>query len=187
MYGTIEPHAGYRILRDLLEGIGKDHFVVTTNVDGHFLKAGYDPSIIYEMHGDLRHAQCNQPCTRDIYPMPRFAAEVVTVEEIPLCPRCGYILRPNVMMFSDSSLVWRNIDAGEDRYRRWAAPKMCIVGIEIGAGTAIPSLRWFGEEKTAGLLRINPAENEVSRSMDVGIPLGALEGIGLLEKIMRTP
>lgn len=181
MYGNIEPHAGYRILRDLLEGISKDHFVVTTNVDGHFLKAGYDPGIIYEMHGDLRHAQCNQPCTRDIYAMPRFTAELATEEEMPRCPNCGYVLRPNVMMFSDSSLIWRNIDAGEDRYRKWAANKMCILGIELGAGTAIPSLRWFGEEKTAALIRINPAEHQTSRSQDIGIPATALRGIMLLD------
>lgn len=177
MYGNTEPHQGYHLLLGMMADMKKDHFVVTTNVDGHFIKAGYDPNRIYEMHGSLGYAQCNQPCTRDIYPMPRFTAEVANAEEIPRCTRCGYILRPNVMMFSDSSLVWRNIDAGENRYRTWATAKMCILGIEIGAGTAIPSLRWFGEEKTAALIRINPAEYQVSRSRDIWLPNTALIGI----------
>lgn len=186
MYGDIQPHVGYHRLLGLLNDLGKDHFVVTTNVDGHFLRAGCDPGLIHEMHGDLRHAQCNQPCTRDIYPMPRFSAEVVTVDEIPRCPRCGYILRPNVLMFSDSSFIWRNVDAGEDRYRSWAKPRMELIGIEIGAGTTIPSLRYFGEERTSALIRINPAEHETNRTQDVGIAATATEGIDYLDKIMRS-
>lgn len=180
MYDSVLPHRGYLLLRKMLDDLGKDRFVITTNVDGHFIRSGYDPGIIHEMHGDLRHAQCNQPCSRNIYPMPRFIAEVVSPDDIPRCPGCGYILRPNVMMFSDSSLVWKNIDSGEDRYRRWAAPKMYMVGIEIGAGTAIPSLRYIGEERTAALIRINPAESEVRRSTDVGLALGAIEGVDAL-------
>jgi len=179
-YGSIEPHAGYHRLLDALVQHQKDYFVVTSNVDGHFQKAGYDPRRIYEIHGDLRHAQCVQPCTRDIYPMPAFTATVASVDDMPKCPRCGYILRPNVMMFSDSGLVWRNIDAGEDRYRTWAAPKMDLLGIEIGAGTVIPSIRYFGEEKTAALIRINPNESEVNRRQDVSVAATAANGIDLL-------
>lgn len=179
-YRDVQPHDGYhQLLRAMLDH-GKDYFVMTSNVDGHFHKAGYDPDRIHEIHGDLRHAQCNQPCTRDVYPMPAFTAALASADEIPRCPRCQHILRPNVMMFSDSSLVWKNIDHGEDRYRAWAAPKMNLLGIEIGAGTVIPSIRYFGEERTAALIRINPHESEPSRRQDVGIAATALAGIGML-------
>lgn len=187
MYGNTPPHQGYSMLRETLETIGKNYFVVTTNVDGHFLQAGYDPGLVYEMHGDLRHAQCIQPCSRNIVAMPRFTAEVATADDIPRCSNCGYILRPNVMMFSDSGLVWRNIDAGEDRYRKWATTKMNIVGIEIGAGTTIPSLRYFGEERTAALIRVNPMESETHRSQDVGMPMKALDGVLALAEILTDP
>lgn len=179
-YGDTRPHDGYHHLLKMLKDHQKDYFVVTSNVDGHFHKAGYDPNRIYEIHGDLAHAQCNQPCTRDVYPMPTFTATLSSDNEIPRCPRCQHILRPNVMMFSDSSLVWKNIDHGEDRYRAWAAPKMSLLGIEIGAGTVIPSIRYFGEERTSALIRINPNESEVNRRQDVGIAATAVNGIDLL-------
>lgn len=179
-YRDADPHDGYHRLLQALNAHGKDYFVVTSNVDGHFHKTGYDPRRIYEIHGDLRHAQCKQPCTRDVYPMPAFTATVASEDEIPRCPRCQHILRPNVMMFSDTSLVWKNIDQGEDRYRSWAAAKMNLLGIEIGAGTVIPSIRYFGEERTAALIRINPHESEPSRRQDVGIASTAVEGIRII-------
>ena len=177
MYAECGPHAGYHALLRLVTAHGKDHFVVTSNVDGYFIRAGFDPDRMHEIHGNLRYAQCNQPCTRDLYPMPRFTAEPVAMEDLPSCPHCGHVLRPNVMMFSDSSLVWRNIDAGEERYRRWAAAKMQILGIEIGAGTVIPSIRWFGEERTANLIRINPHDADVNRRGDISMAATALDGI----------
>ena len=51
------------------------------------------------------------------------------------------------------------------------------VVIEIGAGTAIPSVREFGHRQGCPIIRINPTESQVPRAGDVGIPLGALVGI----------
>ena len=56
-----------------------------------------------------------------------------------------------------------------------------VVIIELGAGTAIPWVRHFcqriGSEFKAPIIRINPREFEVSRSIDVGLPMGALEAL----------
>jgi NAD-dependent SIR2 family protein deacetylase len=183
-YGHTKPHAGYTRLLDAVNQHGKDYFVVTSNVDGHFHMAGYDPARIYEIHGDLRHAQCKQPCTRQLQPMPRFTATLSSIDEIPRCARCQQSLRPNVLMFSDPSMVWTNIDLGEDRFRRWMEPRMSVLGIEIGAGTVIPSIRYIAEERTSTLIRINPYESKVNRRHDVSMSHTAVEGINTLISLL---
>lgn len=181
-YGTMKPHSGYYQLLDLLQQHDKDHFVVTSNVDLAFHKAGYPAHKIHEIHGSLAHAQCAQACDRQTRPMPQFSCELVHEDEIPTCDKCGAILRPNVMMFSDPYLVWQQIDLGAAAYMHWCAPKLNVLGIEIGAGTQIPSIRLFGEERTSHLIRINPQESDVSRPQDVSIHMTALSGIDYLVK-----
>jgi NAD-dependent SIR2 family protein deacetylase len=116
--------------------------------------------------------------------MPRFTSTLSSIDEIPRCGRCQQILRPNVLMFSDPSMVWTNIDLGEDRFRRWMEPKMNVLGIEIGAGTVIPSIRYIAEERTSTLIRINPYESEVNRRHDVSMSYTALEGINMLVSLL---
>ena len=176
-YQNHQPHEGYRILLNVLKKHNKSYFVVTSNVDGHFLKAGYDPHNIYEIHGSLRHTQCTQPCCRNLTPMPKFISLLLSDSEIPQCPYCKKNARPNVLMFNDPNIVWTQIDQGQQSFKDWAAPKLAILGIEIGAGTGIPSIRLFGEERTCDLIRINPHEHETTRAGDVGLAMTALEGI----------
>lgn len=179
-YQNVKPHRGYQALLQCLMDRKKDYFVVTSNVDGHFQKAGYDAARVHEIHGDLRHAQCKNMCSHQLYPMPQFANTVNHVDEIAKCPRCNSILRPHVLMFSDPAFIWTNVDAGADRYREWSATKLNVVGIEIGAGRAIPSIRQFGESRTSALIRINLYESEPVRPWDMGIPATAVDGIDIL-------
>jgi len=51
MYRHTKPHEGYEILRDICKD--KEHFVVTSNVDGHFHKIGF--SNVYEVHGSINY------------------------------------------------------------------------------------------------------------------------------------
>jgi hypothetical protein len=51
------------------------------------------------------------------------------------------------------------------------------VVIEIGAGTAIPTVRRFGEAQDCPLIRINARERQVRPSGDVGLAMGGLEGL----------
>jgi NAD-dependent SIR2 family protein deacetylase len=181
-YQDTVPHEGYKILLDLLQSHNKKSFVVTSNVDGHFLKAGYDPQYLYEIHGNLRKIQCTQPCCRNLPSMPKFSSLLTSEQEIPKCPYCNKNARPNVLMFNDPGIVWTQIDQGQENFRNWAVSKMEVLGIEIGAGTGIPSIRIFGQERTTNLIRINPHEFVTSRTSDLGISAGGLEGIRALER-----
>ena len=66
--------------------------------------------------------------------------------------------------------------------------------VEIGAGTAIPSVRDFSrcmsEQYGARIIRINPREPEVANAEDVSIASGALvalEGIDAALKLLAKP
>lgn len=181
-YGDVKPHRGFTDLLNLFKQHNKDYFVVTSNVDGHFQKAGYDPSLIHEIHGDLQHTQCINACKRSLHPMPTFEREIESLDEIPKCPTCNHVLRPHVLLFSDSWFLWQNVDRGLDRYNTWAIKKLNIIGIEIGAGTVVPSIRYFGEERTSALIRINLHESDVTRSQDLAIAAGAVDGIDIIVK-----
>ena len=57
MYRKAEPHVGYEVLLDIVEKSPKvkDYFIVTSNVDGMFEKAGFDPEKIWEIHGNIHY------------------------------------------------------------------------------------------------------------------------------------
>jgi NAD-dependent SIR2 family protein deacetylase len=189
LYRKTAPHAGFLQLLDCGRQKKHGYFVFTSNVDGHFQKAGYDPERIVECHGSLQHLQCCNRCADYIWDT---AGETVTVDEatfraqspLPSCPRCGALARPNVLMFEDWEWNPSRMRAQEARFQGWlnllhrvgARP----VVVEVGAGTALPTVRNLSERVAddfgSTLIRINPRESEVPPGQ-LGIPLNAAEGI----------
>src|SRR5665213_1042633 len=66
LYKAKPPHHGYQILRRLVERIGSS-FVFTSNVDGHFLAAGFSPDQVVECHGSLSFLQCSRRCDDSLW------------------------------------------------------------------------------------------------------------------------
>ena len=59
-YQEHSPHKGFKILLEICsEFKNDDYFVYTSNVDGHFQKAGFPESKIIECHGSINHYQCS--------------------------------------------------------------------------------------------------------------------------------
>jgi len=85
----------YKALRDLL--IDKPHFVITTNVDGQFRKAGFNPAKLFEVQGDYAYMQCSKACHDKLYYNENLVKEMVAKtkkcripsELVPVCPVCG--------------------------------------------------------------------------------------------------
>jgi NAD-dependent SIR2 family protein deacetylase len=189
LYRRTNPHDGFRQLLEWGAAKAHGYFVFTSNVDGHFQKAGFDPARIVECHGSILHFQCASPCGDDIWDA---GSENVTVDEeifrarapLPKCRHCGALARPNVLMFGDDS--WnpartRQQDAALAKWLedlRYDSARLVIV--ELGAGRAFPTVRFTSEnlafETGATLIRINPREAEVSTE-HFSLPLGALEGL----------
>lgn len=191
LYRRTVPHDGFRLLREITERFSLDHFVVTSNVDGQFQKGGFDGERIWEVHGSIHHLQCSTPCSlaiwenREEIPVDE---ETMRARRIPRCPRCGGTARPNILMFGDFTWISDRSDAQRERFtdftlRHRGKP---LLVVEIGAGTAIPTIRRLSENLSQHngslLVRINPRDTWVPEQ-GVSIPSGGLEGIRQLYEI----
>ena len=111
---------------------------------------------------------------------------------IPKCKYCDGTARPNIMMFGDFSWDGERKGKQKDKYNRWIKgikkDKKILAIIEIGAGTAIPTIRLEGEHiakqtQRNKLIRINPREYSINQRIGWSLPFGGLEG---LEKILPS-
>lgn len=191
LYRQTLPHRGFA----LLQAWPQPKFVFTSNVDGHFHLAGFDPEAIVECHGSLRHLQCQSPsCTGDIWPADAVSLEINeetlhAAEPLPHCPACNRVARPNVLMFGDPYWIETRSAEQEARLDAWLQSHPCrdLAILEFGAGTAVPSVRMFCESiaaRGAKLIRVNPREPEAPPGA-IGIAAGAAATIAALDAEMR--
>lgn len=187
LYGSTTPHHGFTRLREIASRFELQHFVFTSNVDGHFVRGGFDESRVIECHGSIRHLQCAEPCCDSIWPADE--SQVIVDQStfraqdpLPKCPHCNGVARPNILMFGDANWVPDRTNAQERLYVRWLGELPTpgrTVGIELGAGTAVPSVRYEMQRQTRGgsdtLIRINPRESEIRDG--ISIPLGAADAL----------
>ncbi len=190
LYRDTVPHPGFSMLLNAAKR-KEEWFVFTSNVDGQFQRAGFDEEKIVECHGSIHHLQCTQ-CNAGIWSaegtevpidMERFRAL-----KWPRCERCGATARPNILMFGDWGWDSSRTDAQQARFedflQRIIVKRLDLVIVEIGAGTAVPTVRITGEriakELNGRLVRINPREPRIDSRLGWGLPLGGLEGIEAL-------
>lgn len=188
LYRQTKPHAGFGIVHKWAERMPAGYFVFTSNVDGHFQKAGFDPQRIVECHGSLEHVQCLRYCTSDVMPADELSVDVDETTfrarmPLPACPRCGGLARPNVLMFGDGQWMESRTREQHARYQRWlqGIRGSRLVIVECGAGTAVPSVRRECEQLGGTLIRINPREPQVPTGQ-IGIALGAREAIEQIDR-----
>ncbi len=192
LYRDIDPHAGFSILLQWIKRYGMDYFVATSNVDGHFQKAGFTEEKIYEVHGSIKYLQCLTPCSDNIWPSDESIAvdhSTMRAQNIPECPYCGEAARPNILMFGDYSWLSERTDAQGEKFRRFLHlhRRNKVVIIEIGAGTAVPTIRrlteHLGTQPNITAIRINPREPHISFP-HISIPRGAVETLRKIDAAM---
>jgi len=193
LYRSTVPHAGFHLLRQWAERFELDTFVVTSNVDGQFQKAGFAEEQMLEVHGSIHHLQCLTPCSSAIWSNREeipIDFETMRAEHIPLCPHCGGTARPNILMFSDFSWIGGRSHGQQMRFAIFLEQhrKQRLAIIEMGAGSAIPTIRYtserLGERGNATVVRINPREPHI-RSPHISIAVGALEGLTGIDRALR--
>lgn len=190
LYRQTKPHAGFAMLQALAEKLERGAFVFTSNVDGHFRKAGFAAERICEVHGSIHHLQCAAACSDEIWSADSFQPEVDSencrlMGDPPLCPRCGQLARPNILMFGDWQWLERRSALQQQNLQRWLATVDRLVTLEIGAGTQVATVRHFSERQPGRLIRLNPDEPEIARHPDaLALPLGALAGLEQLHQAL---
>ena len=139
------PKPVYDTLLELVEG--KDYFVLTTNVDHCFQKAGVDKKRLFYTQGDYGLFQCSEPCCQETWDNETAIRQMVErqrdmkipSELIPRCPHCGKPLTMNLR--SDDKFVqdegWY---AAAQRYADFLRRRQGgqILYLELGVGYNTP-------------------------------------------------
>ena len=203
LYAETEPHKGFQILKRWALAKEKGHFVYTSNVDGHFQRAGFSEDNVVECHGSLYFLQCVDPKTQsnDIWPTPKDQIKGIDVSTLRMAPPLPHgppgakkpvLARPNVVMFGDWEFVGTRTSTQELRYQNFikTLKEVNFAVIEIGAGTSIPTIRHQSQSiiedfKGATLIRINPQEPEVPDwHRSISLPMKGLEALEVIDKLM---
>lgn len=134
---------------DLLKLVrDKDFFVITTNVDHCFQKAGFDKNRLFYTQGDYGLFQCSEPCCQETFDNEAVIREMVTRQEdmkvptelLPVCPHCGKPLTMNLR--SDDKFVedegWhRAAERYEDFLRTREGQKILFLELGVGYNTPV--------------------------------------------------
>lgn len=149
----------YEIVKD------KNYFVLTTNVDHCFQKAGFDKKRLFYTQGDYGLFQCSEPCHEETYdnermirdmlndqgyvvkdgelviPEGKTAKTVIDSSLVPRCPKCGKPMRMNLR--SDATFVqdlgWEEAAKRYDEFLQVHKNKK-ILFIELGVGYNTPGI-----------------------------------------------
>lgn len=152
------------LYRDLLDAVrNKEHFVVTTNVDAQFEKAGFSAGRVFAVQGDYGLNQCACGCHDRLYPNRGLVESILEAtrtgdathapsELVPRCPVCGGPMAPHLRC--DGHFV-ENADwhAAQQRYRRFldeSDPERTVL-LELGVGWNTPVIIRFPFERLASL------------------------------------
>ena len=126
----------------------KDYFVITTNVDHCFQKAGFDKKRLFYTQGDYGLFQCSEPCCQETFDNEDVIREMaeqqkdmkIPTELLPVCPHCGKPLTMNLR--SDDKFVedegWhRAAERYEDFLRTRAGQKILFLELGVGYNTPV--------------------------------------------------
>ena len=139
----------YRQLAALLAE--KDHFVLTTNVDGQVRRA-FAPERTWLFQGDLAFLQCSQPCCDELWSADAFVRRALDAmgkdgvsapsELLPRCPRCGWLMAPWVR--DETFLEGSFWCAQRRRYETFVRDALSSGGrvlfLELGVGGMTPGV-----------------------------------------------
>ncbi|MEQ3080557.1 SIR2 family NAD-dependent protein deacylase [Bacteroides cellulosilyticus] len=159
------------LYRDIFRLVdGKEYFVITTNVDGQFRKAGFASNRLFEVQGDYAYLQCACGCHPERYDDKKLVKQMlgsihdgrIPSSLVPHCPVCGGSMDVNLR--KDSYFVedaaW-HLQA--DRYTQFlkkAYRRRCVL-LELGVGYNTPGIIRFPFEQMASansgmtLIRLN--------------------------------
>ena len=138
------------VYKELVDLIGdKDYFVITTNVDHCFQKAGIDKNRLFYTQGDYGLFQCSEPCCQETFENEKEVRQMVErqvdmripSELLPVCPHCGKPMTMNLR--SDNRFVedegWHR---AAERYENFLRTRknMPILFLELGVGYNTPGI-----------------------------------------------
>ena len=141
------PKPVYENLLQLVQD--KDYFVITTNVDHCFQKAGFDKMRLFYTQGDYGLFQCSEPCCQETFDNESVIRQMIERQEnmkiptelLPTCPHCGKPMTMNLRC-DDTFVEDEGWHAAAARYseflRRHENCKTLF--LELGTGYNTPTI-----------------------------------------------
>jgi NAD-dependent SIR2 family protein deacetylase len=191
LYRSTTPHPGFGLLLAWAARLRLPYFAVTSNVDGQFQKAGFPEDRVVEVHGSIHHLQCTTPCSDAIWTNGEtfdIDLETMRSRQVPRCPNCRAVSRPNILMFGDWSWLDGRTAAQRSRFEEFLheVRGRRLFVIELGAGTAVPTIRHTTESLGRGdacVLRVNPREPDISPP-HLSVVAGAYEALAEIDRAL---
>jgi NAD-dependent deacetylase len=134
----VAPNAAHRALADLENTLGDNFTLITQNVDDLHQRAG--SARILPMHGSLSDCRCVK--CRIKFKM----TEINLEQQVPLCPRCGGLLRPDIVWFGETPYHLDDINTAID-----SADYLIVVGT---SGVVYPAAGFLSQAKFKGAVTI---------------------------------
>lgn len=138
------------LYKEILELVkNKKYFVITTNVDDQFYKAGFDKNRIFATQGSYAYIQCSYACHNKIYNATDMVKEMVEnikdckipSELVPKCPVCGENMEVNLR--KDAYFVqddnWYRQDEKYGKFLDNTKDKKVLL-LELGVGFNTPGI-----------------------------------------------
>lgn len=125
----------------------KDYFVITTNVDHCFQKAGFDKKRLFYTQGDYGLFQCSEPCCQETFDNEQIVRQMVErqrnmkvpTELLPKCPHCGKPMTMNLRA-DDKFVEDEGWHEAAERYSNFLRTRegQRILMMELGVGYNTP-------------------------------------------------
>ena len=141
------PVPVYQVLLSLVKN--KDYFVLTTNVDHQFQKAGFDKQRLFYTQGDYGLWQCSKACHNKTYDNESSVRRMVEQQQdmkipselIPHCPVCGAPMIMNLRC-DDTFVQDEGWYAAAERYSDFVKQHRSgkILYLELGVGNNTPAI-----------------------------------------------
>ena len=137
------------IYDDLLKLVAdKDYFVITTNVDHCFQKAGFDKKRLFYTQGDYGLFQCSEPCCQETFDNESVIRQMIERQEnmkiptelLPTCPHCGKPMTMNLRCddtFVEDDGWHKAAERYENFLRTRAGGKILFLELGVGYNTPI--------------------------------------------------
>lgn len=176
-YSFISPPV-FKVYKDLYKLVrDKNYFVITTNVDGQFEKAGFDKERVFEVQGSYGKMQCSVSCHNKLYDDTKLVKEMlkskdnlrIDSELVPKCPVCGSNMEINIR--KDAFFVeddnWEKLSCEYEKFIDDNKNKKLVL-LELGVGFNTPGIIRFPFEKLAydndniTLIRVNDKYSDMA-------------------------
>lgn len=153
-----QPNAAHRALASL-QRAGRLTTIITQNIDGLHQRAG--ATDVIELHGNIFTATCMR-CYH-IFASDRFIHALIEQGQVPICPDCGSILKPNAILFGEALPAQALMAAKRAAHH---CDLMIVIGssLEVAPASDLPLAAL---QRNAKLIIVNRDPTHIDRHADV--------------------